>query len=165
MNTRSLLQICVISFLLFALFGCDAFVRKFTRKPKKDSGERIEMVLEPEEYKAPPMTPEARYREYFLFWKSWHDELIVSLRPGANHKKQVHCASEAIKSLTGMRSLLKSEAQVRLDSHLNQLRGLEAAVRSDTYGTNSVSHRQKAESIKRRILRDFSYPKIKDQTA
>ncbi|MFA5150687.1 MAG: hypothetical protein WC433_07270, partial [Candidatus Omnitrophota bacterium] len=62
-------------FLLFTLCGCEAFVRKFTRKSKKDKVP-VEMVLAPEEWKGPQMTKEEQYRQYFVFWQSWQDELI-----------------------------------------------------------------------------------------
>ena len=40
---------------LFTLIGCAAFVRKFTRKRKKEDLPQEEMVLAPEEWKGPQM--------------------------------------------------------------------------------------------------------------
>lgn len=65
-------------FLILNMIGCEAFVRKFTRKAKKE--QREEMVLVPQEYQKPKLTKEQEYRHYFLYWQSWQDELIGSLR-------------------------------------------------------------------------------------
>jgi len=155
--------IMVISlWFLFSLIGCDAFVRKFTRKPKTENLPQEEMVLAPEEYKGPQMSKEELYRQYFLFWKSWQEEVISSLLEKASHKRQVNCAEEAIRNLNSLRELLNEDKQKKLDIYLAQLEGLKDLITKDLYGNNSSSYAQKAELIKRNILRDFSYHKIKD---
>ena len=151
-----------ICYLLFAILGCEAFVRKFTRKPKEEKLSKEEMVIAPEEYKGPVMAKEDLYRQYFLFWKSWHDELITSLAPNANHKKQIGCADEAIKNLESLRPLLNEQAQKKLDLYIAQLKELKELISKDFYGNSVTSNAQRAERIKRNILRDFSYSKIKD---
>jgi hypothetical protein len=154
----------VIWILLFVIFlsGCDAFVRKFTRKPKKENLPREEMVLVPQVYKS-TMTKDQMYQQYFLFWKSWQDELIESLsRSGSgNHKKQLSCIKEAIKNLVQLRLLLNLDMQKKLDLYLNQLNDLQKTIEQDVYGQDSARNRLTAERIKMRILRDFSYRKIK----
>lgn len=147
--------------LLVTLIGCEAFVRKFTRKSKKEPPKE-EMVLVPEEYKGPQMSKEELCRQYLLFWKSWHDEFIVSLSTGANHKKQIDCIEETINNLVNLRTLLNENKQKKLDAYLKQLNGLKELIIEDTYGVNIPRHRQSAERIKRNILRDFSYRKAKD---
>jgi len=44
---RIVIACCLASFVL--LCGCEAFVRKFTRKPKKDEERAPQLVLAPEE--------------------------------------------------------------------------------------------------------------------
>lgn len=151
--------------LLVTMLGCDAFVRKFTRKPKKDNLPREEMVLEPEEYQGSQMTKEELYRSFFIYWKSWHDELIGSLSSGTNHKKQIDCANEAIKNLESIKLLLSEEKGKKLDFYINQLRELKDKITNDFYGQRNAENRLTAERIKRNILRDFSYTKIKDYLA
>lgn len=158
-------KICLLSSifcLLLSLTGCDAFVRKFTRKPKKENLPREEMVLSPIEYEAPKMSKEELYRQYLLYWKSWHDELIESLSSGSNRKKQFDCAAEAIKNLEQLKILLNEDAQKRLAVYLKQLTDLTDSIKKDTYASDVSSHRLNAERIKRNILRDFSYSKIKE---
>jgi hypothetical protein len=122
-----------------------------------------QMVLEPEIYKPPVMTKEEAYRQYFLFWKSWQDELISSLTTGASRKKQMSCTDEALKNLNGLREALQPEAQKKLDVYIGQMKELGQEISRDTYGGNSSRNRVAAESIRRGIMRDFSYNKIKDR--
>jgi hypothetical protein len=135
-------------------------VRKFSRKPKKEKTAQEELVLVPEEYKGPQMTKEERYRQYFLFWKSWHDELITSLIGSLNHKKQMSCVEETIKNVVTLRTLLKPAKQKKLDIYINKLNDLKDEISRDLYGSNMARNRQTAEQIKRNILRDFSYNKV-----
>jgi len=154
-------------FLLFALavfisnlIGCDAFVRKFSRKPK--NGEQaVEMVLAPEEYKV-KMSKEELYRQYFVFWQSWQEELISSLTYNDSHKRQIDCAKEALKNLMSMRALLGEDKQKKLDLYIDKLKELQGDLQDDLYSSRSFRIAQKAEKLKMEIMRDFSFPKIKN---
>lgn len=160
-NSKLKIFLLVTSYsLLVTLLGCDAFVRKFTRKPKKESQPKQELVLLPEEYKPPKMTKEEVYRKYFLYWKSWHDELINSLLAGASQKKQLDCANEALKNLEELKATLQEAKQKQLDVYLNQLKDLKNNIAQDLYGNNVSENRLTAERIRRGILRYFSYNKI-----
>jgi len=162
MKAKSI-KIFILYFLIFtSLAGCDAFVRKFTRKPKRDKLPQHELVLAPEEYKGPQMTKEEIYRQSFLYWRVWHDELLNALSVNASHKKQVDCSEEALKSLMDLRKSLKEPVQKKLDAYINQLSGLNDSIVRDLYNNNAVIHYQSAERIRRNIMRDFSYAKIKD---
>ena len=147
--------------LLVALIGCEAFVKKFTRKPKKDQV-REEPVLAPEDYSLSDIPTPERYRQYFLFWRSWHDELITALGSSASYKKVKTCLREAIKNLEEVKSLLFEEKQKALDVYLEGLRHLENEIKRDTYLTKSATHASKAERLKRDILRDLSYSQVKN---
>jgi len=156
------LFLAVSCWMLVFLLGCEAFVRKFTRKPQKEDLPRQELVLVPQEYSGPQMTKEELYRHYFLYWKSWHGELIVSLYPQGNHKKQMECINEAIKNLTKTKGLLSAERNKEVDAYLLQLENLKDLISRDVYGNNTVNTRAKAEQLKRNILRDLSYSEIKE---
>lgn len=162
------LKLAAILFLSVSLLGCDAFVRKFTRKPKKQSLPREEMVLAPEEYK-PTKTKEELYRGYFLYWKSWQDELIEALAGSFgtigntyNNKKQLGCIEQALKNILQMRAMLNPKKQKELDVYIAQLNSLRDDVLRDTSGFSLPTNRSTAERLKMRILHDFSYPKVKD---
>ncbi len=161
MQIKRVISICVVYFTILSLIGCEAFVRKFTRKPKKEDIVQEEMVLSPQEYKS-NVTKEELYRKYLLYWKSWQDELIEALMQMKSHKKQVDCIEEAIKNLVNLREMLNAQEQKRLDVYLGRMRGLKDSIVQDTYGTDSRSYIQAAERLKMDILRDFSYNKVKD---
>jgi len=147
---------------LFSTIGCEAFVRKFTRKPKNKDFDVEEMVLVPEEYKGPQMTKEELYRQHLLFWKSWQEELVNAVASSHSHKKQMTCINEAIKNLVNARALLNEQKQQKLDEYLKKMRDLKEEISRDAYGGNAANIRQRAERLKRNILREFSYRYIKD---
>ena len=167
MNKRRLkkliIQIIILSTcycLLSTLIGCEAFVRKFTRKPKEHKLQE-EPVLVPQDYSLSDLSTEERYRQYFLFWKSWQDELITAMNPQTSYKKKKECVQEAINNLEEIRALLLEEKQKELDVYLERLRHLSSAIIQDIYGTRLIINKSRAESLKRSILRDFSYSNVK----
>jgi len=147
------------------MLGCDAFVRKFTRKRKKENLPKEQMVMAPEEYIPPKMSKEEVYRNYFLYWKSWHDELINALSAGASQKKQIDCANEALENLEEIRKTLQGPTQKKLDAYINQLKDLKSGIEEDLYGSSISQNRLTAERIRRGIMRYFSYDKIKNYLA
>jgi isochorismate hydrolase len=159
---KKVIFICGVWTVICCLIGCDAFVRKFTRKPKKEDLPREEMVLAPEEYKAPEMPKEDLYRQYYLFWKSWQDELILSLQEGRSQKKQMDCIEQAIENLKNLKTLLNQKSQEKLDNYINQEKELKNSISRDLYGNNIKNNISSAERIKRGISRVFSLNKIKD---
>lgn len=146
--------------LLASVMGCEALTRKFTRKSKKDTTEV--MVLAPEEWKGPQMTKEEKYRQYYVFWQSWHDELINALSSNASQKKRIDCAEQALKNLSAMRALLNESGQKQLDVYIRQLSGLRDTLKSDIYGSTGDSARLKAERVRMNIMQRFSYSDIKN---
>jgi hypothetical protein len=165
MRARIILLITICCLLVSAL-GCDSFVRKFTRKSNKDKEAEVEMVLAPEEYKS-TMTKDDYYRQYLLYWKSWQGELIESLNisargnAGGNHKKQKDCINQAIINLVNMRTLLNPDLEVKLDKYISRMNVLKDSIVSDPYSNLADSNRQKAEQLRRDILKSFSYNYVK----
>jgi len=151
----------LVCFFSIYLLGCEAFVRKFTHKRKKDTV-RQEPVLVPEEYSLSDISTEERYRQYFLFWQSWQEELITALGSSASQKKRKTCLEQAIGNLEEIRSLLFEEKRKELDVYLEKLRNLAKSISLDIYGNRAQTHKSKAESLKRIISRDFSYSKVKN---
>lgn len=150
------LSFCILIFAFCILLsGCDAFVRKFTRKPKKENLPKEEMVLAPQEYKGPQMSKENLYRQYFLFWRAWHDELVNGLTQKVSQKRQIYCAQEVIENLINLKPLLNEEKQKKMDIYISQLKELKELITQDIYSSNATRLAQSAERIKRGILRDF----------
>lgn len=161
MRIKNIISLAVVIAFVSTILGCEAFVRKFTRKPKKGTEAKEEMVLVPEEYTGPHLSKEELYRQYFLFWKSWQDELIVSLSSSSAHKKQLDCVNEALKSLHAMSDLLTATKQDALSGHITQLESLRNEIETDAYGYKQDKNRAAAEQIKRNILVHFAYARIK----
>ncbi|MFA4993378.1 MAG: hypothetical protein WC571_05365 [Candidatus Omnitrophota bacterium] len=161
MRLKKIFLILLCCFLLLDLTGCESFTRKFTRKSKK-SDQAVEMVLVPEEYKGPNMTKEELYRQYYLFWKSWQEELENALTQKSSLKKKVDCAQEALKNLANMKNMLVEDMQKNLDLYIGKTADLLASIKSDVYGTNDSRNLYIAEGIKSDIHLRFIYPKIKN---
>jgi len=158
---KKIFFITVICCVLTTVFGCESFTRKFTRKSKKPDA-AVEMVLIPEEYQGPNMTKEEIYRQYYLYWSSWHDELINALTQKSSLKKKVDCAQEALKNLVNMKMMLLADAQKNFDSEIAKLNDLLDCIKSDLYGVNDSRNLKSAERIKVSIHRGFIYPKIRN---
>ena len=161
MRIKRILSVLLFCFLLVDLIGCESFTRKFTRKSKK-SENAVEMVLVPEEYKGPNMTKEEIYRQYYLYWSSWQEELINALTLKSSLKKKVDCAQEALKNLVNMKLMLVIDAQKNFDSVIARLNDLLADMKSDVYGANDSRNLQVAERINSSVHKDFIYPKIRN---
>ena len=162
MNTKNRAFLAAVCIVIPAIIGCDAFARKFTRKPKQEVLVQEEMVIVPEEYNTANISKEELYREYFLFWKSWHEELIESLMQKKSQKKQIDCAQEGLKNLDNLKGLLNQDAKNKLDIYIRRLQDLEEAISKDLYSSNALSYAHDAERLKVDILQKFSYDKIKD---
>jgi hypothetical protein len=162
MKLKDWFFISCVGLLVISLAGCDAFVRKFTRKSKKGDLPREELVLSPEEYHPPQISKEERYRQYYLYWKSWHDELLTSITERRNSKKQLDCAQEAIKQLEQMRGMLGPDKQKQLDVYLAQFNDIRDEVAKDIYNAGAPERYNRTERIKMNIQQHFSYAHIKN---
>ena len=89
---KVVLILSTIYYLLSTSLGCEAFRKKFVRKPKKDK--EVEVVVHTQEYVSEYSTEET-YKKYFLFWRTWHEELLSSLSAqDGNRKKHVFTAKK-----------------------------------------------------------------------
>lgn len=148
--------------LLFTSMGCDAFVRKFTRKPKKDKEKKEELVLVPVEYNTQKASKEDLYQQYYLFWVGWQEQFIDSLIYDTNRKKSIACASEAVSNLEQMWKLLKNEKQEELAVYIKQSKDLVTAMENDPYRSKVDYYLDRASRLKTQIQKKFSFKKIKD---
>jgi hypothetical protein len=161
MGIKRLLSVLLFGSLLFDVLGCESVARKFVRKSKKQEA-ATEMVLVPQEYKGPEMSKEELYRQYYLYWSSWQDELINALTQKASLKKKVDCLQEALKNLINMKMMLVAEAQKNFDLEIARLKDLLASIKSDVYGANDNQNSRIAESINSDMHKNFIYPKIRN---
>jgi hypothetical protein len=160
MKFKNFVFICGLWAVVFGLLGCDAFVRKFSRPPKKKSISQEEMVLAPQEYTN--MDKEEVYRRYFVFWESWMDELINALQFYPNYKKQVDCMERALKNLVYLKTMLNQEARKKADVYIARTMDLQVKIKGDPYGDLRKDNATAAERLKLDLSRDLSYGAVKD---
>lgn len=159
MRIQKILLFTGCLFLILTLTGCEAFTRKFIRRPKEKKVEDV--VLAPKDYSVFDISVEERYRKSFVFWKSWQSELITALGSSASHKKRRACVEEAVLNLQSLSPFLNDEKQKDLEVYLVRMRNLSEDIERDIHGRNIIQQRRRAQSLKRAILRDFSYPRVK----
>lgn len=154
-----LLSTCYL--LLATLTGCEAFVRKFTRKPKGEI-RKEEPIIQPEAYPDISSANDELYKDYFLFWESWVDELSSFLNDKANFKKQKECASESLDNLIKMQSLLNDEKAKSLEPLIVEFTTVKKIIFSGRLNSTDFYYLSaKAERIKTKVRRNFAFSKIK----
>jgi len=160
-RARKLILFLCALVLIFELAGCESLGRKFVRKPKVEDKKTEEVVFAPQEYKGEGVTNEDLYKQYFLYWRTWQDELIDSLEPKGNHKRQIDSINEGLKNLENIKLLIKPEAAARLEELIKNMQALRQAMVKDIYFNNVANNRRRADRLRRDILKDFSFGKIK----
>jgi hypothetical protein len=154
---RKFFVLITMVFFVVSTVGCDAFVRKFTRKAKKKEVPVEELVLVPEQYASESVSVADRAKQSFIFWKSWQDELSEALTHEASHKRKVSCVNEAIRNLEDLFSLLNDEKQKALKPVITSLEVLRVDIKNDLSGKSNVSNARTADRIRRKILREIPY--------
>jgi len=149
-------------FFIFSLTGCEAFTRKFKRKPKKEALQQEEMVLEPVEYPVSQIDKEELYRRYFLYLRSWNDELIESFNGAVNRKKQAECIIQLIRNLNEIKQLLKDEKQDLAEIFINKFRDLQDSLDKDLFNFDTARLKLQVERLKKNIDSELSLSKIKE---
>ncbi|MDP8260620.1 MAG: hypothetical protein P9L96_06490 [Candidatus Gygaella obscura] len=157
---RTLFYICLVGCFLCVNLGCEAFAKKFVRKPKKNE-QSIEIVLEPREYPESPLPNEDLYRQRFTFWKYWQDELINSLYLGGNRKKQIEAVNYSIEFLNSLKKLLSQEPSERIDLELAQLEKVKTCLGKAFISNDDLRRiKRQLEKQKFRIDRNFVFSNI-----
>jgi len=149
---------------LFNLSGCAALKKKFTRKPKDRDEKKIEdVVLIPEEYPVSDVDPEVKYKEHYILWKSWQDELIMSLNPDGSKKRQLFCFNGVIFNLEKMQSLLNTKKRQELQEYIDTIKIVMDRVEYDRLSSvNIVRYQDKMNRVRRKIKLEFSYRDISE---
>jgi len=162
MKLRTILILSTIYCLLStSLCGCEAFRKKFVCKPKKEK--EVEVIVHTQEYVSEYSTEET-YKKYFLFWRTWHEELLNSLSAqNGNRKKRVFAAKKIVENLQQMRQLLLPEKQNRLDIYISEQKGIVRQL--NKYNLNRIQ-RLRIKSIlekqRRQIQREFKCRQVQE---
>lgn len=162
MKARKLFLICLALCLIFSLTGCEAFARKFKRKSKKEALQQEEMVLQPIEYPISQIDKEELYRRYFLYLKSWQDELVESFNGNINRKKQSECIIQLVRNLNELKQLLKKEKQDIAAVFIKKFQNLQDSLDKDLFNFNTAKIKSQVERLKKDINAELSVAKIKE---
>lgn len=141
--------------------GCQSLQKKFIRKPK-DEPKAEEPLLMPQAYNIAD-NKETLYKNYFVYWRSFQDELIAALEANLSAKKQASCADFAVTNLEKLREFLNEEKQAVLDPYLAELKSLRGKIKeSDLAGAKLGIVKHKLSVNRRNIIHNFMYSKVKD---
>lgn len=160
MRLKITLYILYFTFYIL-LVGCEAFTRKFTRKPKKPKITE-EPLLTFEVYPESTYSTHEMYRDCYFIFRSWLDELINHLVSGANQKKRIECIKEAKENLLKMQSVLKEEKQKELELYIQKLKDIGDQIRKFLSQDKLYNLKSQCIRLKTKISKSFSYSKIKD---
>ena len=161
---REIPACAIILCMALSLCGCEAFARKFTRKQKKEDKPQEMMVLKPQAYPDTKVDSKDAYQQYFMFWKSWHEELIDNLSDEPpSMRRQLDSVKEAVNNLSEMQKLLSGDKYARAGEYLVSMNSLKSDIAKDLYYSNTWSLRRQAEDLKNRIERDLQYKQVKDE--
>ena len=160
--SAKLLSIIFICLFLISSSGCQTLKRKFTRKPKTEKENVEEVIYEPQQYPQQTLSNEDMYRNYYTFWRGWHQDLMEVLSEGQNHKKQVECITEIINNLNKMKDLLLPEYQAGLKDNLQKLYPIkEEIVSRRSNSANFYLMKMELERVRSKITKDYTIKKIK----
>jgi hypothetical protein len=162
-NKNVLVVIAYVLVCILCLAGCESLQKKFTRK-KKMTGPKEEMVIVPRDYEANPLPSDVRYKQYFVYWKSWNQELVTAINDQAPFKKIVSCVEQAKTNLTKMVTLLKEEKAKELEVYLNQTEVLRLQIENaKTLPSSYMGNlRYTAERILSNVNRLFDMSKMRE---
>lgn len=139
--------------ILFSLFGCAAFRRKFTRPTKVKPKEAVQVFYEEEIYPAP--RHRESYEEAYFLWKAWHGEALSALP--LNQKRSLHALQQAVEQLQVMKSHVAKEAASRLTVPLQKLEKVKRRLEKRQLGERERDQiREILAGEERRIVRDFN---------
>ncbi|HAJ56946.1 MAG TPA: hypothetical protein DCL35_04165 [Candidatus Omnitrophica bacterium] len=148
---------------IFLVTGCETLRKKFVRKRKKTESTEP-MVIVPRDYSAHPFPSDVLYKQYFVYWKSWNQELVSSLIDKLSYKKILDCAQQSLVNLRKMKDLLADEKANELQVYIDRTQDLEARIEHAKNLPPSQMNMLKydAERILSTVNRNFDSRKMKD---
>ncbi len=162
-SKKKMLVLVVILSGIFMLTGCESLRKKFTRKRKsKDSQEQ--MIIVPRDYSAHPYPSDVMYKQYFIYWKSWNQELITSLNDYSTYKKIVDCVEQSIINLKKMATYLNEDKAKALEVYVKKTEDLKTQIQAAKAMPPSrmTMLRYDAERILSSVNRLFDLKKMKE---
>jgi len=138
------------------LVGCAQLHDKFVRPRKRDDSRATYRQV-----RAYDVRPNLElYTTRYIYWRSWHSELLQVL-DDSNHKKKLVAVRESLSNLNAMRRMLEDEMAEDLQGHIDILERLRRDMESARLtGANLIRTRRDLQVLGRNVSRDFSYTKV-----
>ncbi len=158
MQKNRVLTFVFILMLCISFSGCAGLQRKFTRKKKKE--EKEAPVITTYDYSKERRLDEL-YKKRYLFWQSWHLELIDRLE--SNYKKRISCHDHALENLMEMKKYLKSPKDKELEVFIKEIKSTQSTLKEKRLSKGAINKlRNVLEKTKRQIQKKFSYSDVKE---
>jgi hypothetical protein len=155
-NNLFKIMVVGLAVLSVSLSGCETLKKKFTREPQKQKKSPVAAL---DSGAAQSYPNSVLYQSHYVLWKSWQDELVISL--GGNHKKETECAERALSEQKGMKNLLNEAGQAAIEPFVVELENLASRVENGNLsfaGTKQLKN--ELDQYKSRFEKKFHYHKI-----
>jgi C-terminal processing protease CtpA/Prc len=158
-SSRRLLVFFLLTVFFITSMGCTTLQKKFTRNKKRPPIKP--QVFTQKDYKR-AYSNKYYYTSHFVYWSSWHDELMTYLGNEKNRKRQKRAFDEILGHLDEMRRYLKEEKAAELQTSIDDIKLAQERYASSTNPKADTAIRLGLERAGRRIAGRFPYDKIKD---
>ncbi|MDD5019392.1 MAG: hypothetical protein PHH75_06010 [Candidatus Omnitrophica bacterium] len=153
---------CLVLMFVLQVSGCETLRKKFTRKRKTKSTNE-EMIVSPRDYSAHPFPNHVMYKQYFVYWKSWNQELVTALNDRASDKKVLECVDQALVNLKKMATYLEDKQAAALSGYIQKTETLKTRVHAmpGLPPAETNRFRYTAERILSSVNREFDPTRMK----
>ena len=143
-----------------SLCGCEAFRKKFVRKPKE---KEVKVVVQTYEYES-EYSLENAYKKYYSFWRGAHEELTNLLNArDENRKRRVFAAEKVVEALLQMQELLLPAKRTRLDNLIITQKDIVKKLDSHNLTLSQKLHiLGTLRKMRRQIQEEFHFKKIQE---
>ncbi len=158
MFRKKYFTIAVSLLLCIALFGCASLQRKFTRRKEKEEDEPL--IVTSFNY-SKDLRSDELYKKHFLYWKTWHTELIDRLDEDA--KKRSSCYNHMYMHLQEMQKYLDELKAKEMEKYRKKMEGIEKDVKERRLTRISrLRIKRSLEKTFRQITKRFSFSDVKE---
>ncbi len=121
---------------------------------------KTEFKKEPEiEISEQEISPFNQYQSAYVYWKSWHQELIERL--GVNTLKDKQCFKQTTENLERMSSFLDEERKEKLSVYISSLSEIKQKMEKKRQSPSKIyDFKKELERIEREIKREFAPQKV-----
>jgi len=149
--------IYVILIVVFAasVSGCGStdWRKKFIRKQQQKTAL-------PKYYEVKEFIPQPNliiYKKHYVFWRSWHEELMKNIDSTGSRKRNIRCVVDAISNLKDMQARVIPEKAQKLDECMKELEDIKQKLVDETLTSSQTSGtRSRLNKMYRFIKREFS---------